>query len=65
MRPANAGDQREYVAFPDWPRNMRRISTRLAGRVCHKRELNQPDGIPEAEGEKIMTEKWYKALKPC
>lgn len=33
--------------------------------VALKKELNQPDGIhPNAEGEKIMTENVYKALKP-
>jgi acyl-CoA thioesterase I len=33
--------------------------------VALKKELNQADGIhPNAEGEKIMTENVYKALKP-
>lgn len=33
--------------------------------VALKKELNQPDGIhPNAEGERIMTDNVYKALKP-
>jgi acyl-CoA thioesterase-1 len=33
--------------------------------VAMKKEFNQPDGIhPNAEGEKIMTENIYNALKP-
>ncbi len=37
----------------------------LLENVALKKELNQADGIhPNAEGEKIMTENVYKALKP-
>jgi acyl-CoA thioesterase-1 len=37
----------------------------LLENVALKRELNLPDGIhPNAEGEKIMTDNVYKALKP-
>lgn len=33
--------------------------------VAMRKELNQPDGIhPNAEGEKIMTDNVYRALKP-
>ena len=37
----------------------------LLENVALKKELNQPDGIhPNADGEKIMTDNVYKALKP-
>ena len=37
----------------------------LLDNIATKKELNQADGIhPNTEGEKIMTDNVYKALKP-
>ncbi|MGD9561465.1 MAG: arylesterase [Pyrinomonadaceae bacterium] len=59
--------QREYMmAFPDLARehDVTFLPFLLEG-VALKKELNQPDGIhPNAEGEKVMTENIYKALRP-
>jgi acyl-CoA thioesterase-1 len=59
--------QREYVnAFPDLASEYDvEFLPFLLENVALNKDLNQPDGIhPNAEGEKIMTENVYKALKP-
>ena len=67
--PPNVGAeyQREFqFAFPDLADKYKTdfLPFLLEG-VALNKELNQPDGIhPNAEGEKIMTENVYKALKP-
>ena len=66
--PAAGSDyQREYMmAFPDLAdeHDVEFLPFLLEG-VALKKEFNQPDGIhPNAEGEKIMTENIYRALKP-
>lgn len=69
LAPPTAGSdyQREFMmAFPDLAdeHDVEFLPFLLDG-VAAKKELNQPDGIhPNAEGEKIMTENVYKALKP-
>lgn len=66
--PAVGADyQREYQAvFPDLADEYKvEFLPFLLENVALKKELNQPDGIhPNAEGEKIMTDNVYKALKP-
>jgi len=66
--PAAGSDyQREFMmAFPDLAdeHDVAFLPFLLEG-VALRKEFNQPDGIhPNAEGEKIMTENVYKALKP-
>jgi acyl-CoA thioesterase-1 len=59
--------QREYTAaFPDLAEKYDvEFLPFLLENVALNKELNQPDGIhPNAEGEKIMTDNVYKALKP-
>lgn len=59
--------QREYVnAFPDLAtENKVDFLPFLLENVALNKNLNQADGIhPNAEGEKIMTDNVYKALKP-
>ena len=59
--------QREFMnAFPDLAQKHKvAYLPFLLENVALKRELNLPDGIhPNAEGEKIMTDNVYKALKP-
>ena len=69
LAPPTAGSdyQREFMlAFPDLAEDhdVAFLPFLLEG-IAMKKELNQPDGIhPNAEGEKIMTENVYKALKP-
>lgn len=69
LAPPTAGSdyQREFMmAFPDLAdeHDVEFLPFLLEG-VAAKKELNQPDGIhPNAEGEKIMTENVYRALKP-
>ena len=64
---AGAEYQREFMmAFPDLAdeHKIAFLPFLLEG-IAVKKELNQPDGIhPNAEGEKIMTENVYRALKP-
>lgn len=54
------------VAFPDLAtENKVEFLPFLLDNVAMKKELNQADGIhPNPEGEKIMTDNIYKALKP-
>lgn len=59
--------QRDFqMAFPDLASEHKLpFLPFLLDGVAMKKELNQPDGIhPNAEGEKLMTENVYKALKP-
>jgi acyl-CoA thioesterase-1 len=69
LAPPTAGSdyQREFtMAFPDLAEqhDVEFLPFLLEG-VAMKKEFNQPDGIhPNAEGEKLMTENVYKALKP-
>ncbi len=69
LAPPSAGSnyQREFMmAFPDLAEehDVEFLPFLLEG-VAMKKELNQPDGIhPNAEGEKVMTENIYRALKP-
>lgn len=69
LAPPTAGSdyQREFMmAFPDLAdeHKVAFLPFLLEG-VATKKDLNQPDGIhPNAEGEKIMTENVYRALKP-
>ncbi len=69
LAPPTAGSdyQKEFMlAFPDLAdeHNVDFLPFLLDG-VAAKKELNQPDGIhPNVEGEKIMTENIYRALKP-
>lgn len=67
--PPNVGVQyqREYqMAFPDLASEYKvEFLPFLLENVALNKDLNQADGIhPNAEGEKIMTENVYKALKP-
>jgi acyl-CoA thioesterase-1 len=59
--------QRDYMsAFPDLASeyDVEYLPFLLEG-VALNKKLNQPDGIhPNAEGEKIMTDTVYRALKP-
>jgi acyl-CoA thioesterase-1 len=59
--------QRDYMnAFPDLADeyDVEYLPFLLEG-IALDKKLNQPDGIhPNAEGEKIMTDTIYKALKP-
>lgn len=69
LAPPTAGSdyQREFLAvFPDLADEHKvAFLPFLLDGVALKKELNQPDGIhPNAEGEKIMTDNVYKALKP-
>jgi len=59
--------QREFTnLFPDLATEYKlEFLPFLLENVALKKELNQADGIhPNAEGERIMTENIYKALKP-
>ncbi len=59
--------QREFVnAFPDLASEYKvEFLPFLLENIALDKNLNQPDGIhPNADGEKIMTENVYKALKP-
>lgn len=59
--------QREYTAvFPDLADQYKtEFLPFLLEKVALDKNLNQPDGIhPNAEGEKIMTDNVYAALKP-
>ncbi len=59
--------QRDYVnAFPDLASEFKvEFLPFLLENIALNKDLNQPDGIhPNAEGEKIMTDNVYKALKP-
>jgi acyl-CoA thioesterase-1 len=59
--------QRDFMnAFPDLAEKHKvAYLPFLLENVALKKELNQPDGIhPNAEGEKIMADNVYKALKP-
>lgn len=69
LAPPTAGSdyQREFMmAFPDLADEHKVVFLPfLLDGVAMKKELNQPDGIhPNAEGEKVMTENVYRALKP-
>ena len=69
LAPPTAGSdyQREFMSvFPDLAdRYHVPYLPFLLENVASKKDLNQADGIhPNAEGEKIMTENVYKALKP-
>jgi acyl-CoA thioesterase-1 len=59
--------QRDFtMAFPDLAsENKVEFLPFLLENIATKKELNQGDGIhPNAEGERIMTDNIYKALKP-
>ena len=59
--------QREFtLVFPDLATEYKLdFLPFLLENVALKKELNQADGIhPNADGEKIMTDNVYKALKP-
>ena len=59
--------QRDYVtAFPDLASEFKvEFLPFLLENIALNKDLNQPDGIhPNANGEKIMTDNVYKALKP-
>lgn len=69
LAPPTAGSdyQRDFVAvFPDLADEHKiEFLPFLLDGVAARKELNQPDGIhPNAEGEKIMTDNVYRALKP-
>jgi acyl-CoA thioesterase I len=69
LAPPNVGAQyqRDYqMVFPDLASEYKvDFLAFLLENVALNRDLNQADGIhPNAEGEKIMTENIYKALKP-
>jgi acyl-CoA thioesterase-1 len=69
LAPPNVGSQyqREYQqVFPDLATEYKvEFLPFLLETVALNKDLNQADGIhPNAEGEKIMTENVYKALKP-
>ena len=69
LAPPNLGAQyqRDYqLAFPDLASQYKlEFLPFLLENVALNKDLNQADGIhPNAEGEKIMTENVYKALKP-
>ena len=59
--------QRDFMmAFPDLASDHKvEFLPFLLENIALKKELNQADGIhPNAEGEKIMADNIYKALKP-
>jgi acyl-CoA thioesterase-1 len=66
--PVNGANyQRDFMAlYPDLATKYKvAFLPFLLENVALKKELNQADGIhPNAEGEKIMTDNVYKALKP-
>ena len=69
LAPPNVGAQyqRDYqMVFPDLASEYKvDFLPFLLDTVALNKDLNQADGIhPNAEGEKIMTENIYKALKP-
>jgi len=69
LAPPNVGAQyqRDYqMVFPDLASEYKvKFLPFLLENVALNKDLNQADGIhPNAEGEKIMTENVYKALKP-
>ncbi len=69
LAPPNIGAeyQRDYTAtFPDLASEYKvEFLPFLLDNIALNKDLNQADGIhPNAEGEKIMTENVYKALKP-
>jgi acyl-CoA thioesterase-1 len=69
LAPPNVGAeyQRDYqLAFPDLASEYKvDFLPFLLEKVALDKDLNQADGIhPNAEGEKIMTENIYRALKP-
>ena len=67
LAPPNSDYGREFtVIFPDLATEHKvDFLPFLLENVALKKELNQADGIhPNADGEKIMTENVYKALKP-
>ena len=69
LAPPNVGAQyqRDYqLVFPDLASEYKvEFLPFLLETVALNKDLNQADGIhPNAEGEKIMTENIYKALKP-
>ncbi|NOT48372.1 MAG: arylesterase [Acidobacteria bacterium] len=69
LAPPTAGSnyQRDFtMAFPDLADEHKvEFLPFLLDGVATKKDLNQPDGIhPNAEGEKLMTENVYRALKP-
>ncbi len=69
LAPPNAGAQyqRDYVSvFPDLASRYKvAFMPFILEGVALNPQLNQPDGIhPNSEGEKIMTDNVYKALKP-
>jgi acyl-CoA thioesterase-1 len=69
LAPPNVGAQyqRDYqLVFPDLASEYKvKFLPFLLENVALNKDLNQADGIhPNAEGEKIMTENVYKALKP-
>jgi len=69
LAPPNVGSQyqRDYqLAFPDLASEYKvDFLPFLLENVALNKDLNQGDGIhPNAEGEKIMTDNIYKALKP-
>lgn len=69
LAPPNVGAQyqRDYqMAFPDLASQYKvTFLPFLLENVALNKDLNQGDGIhPNAQGEKIMTENIYKALKP-
>ena len=66
---ANMGQQyqRDYIStFPELAdKHKTAFVPFILENIALKKELNQADGIhPNAEGEKIMTDNVYKALKP-
>ena len=69
LAPPNMGAQYQHdfmLAFPDLAsENKVAFLPFLLDNVATKKELNQADGIhPNVDGEKIMTDNVYKALKP-
>ena len=69
LAPPTAGSdyQRDFImAFPDLADEHKvEFLPFLLENVAAKKELNQADGIhPNAEGEKVMTDNVYRALKP-
>ncbi len=69
LAPPNIGAQyqRDFqMTFPDLASEYKlEFLPFLLENVALNKDLNQPDGIhPNAEGEKVMTDNVYKALKP-
>ncbi len=69
LAPPTMGEkyQREFVStFPDLAEKYKvEFLPFLLENIALEKNLNQSDGIhPNADGEKIMTENVYKALKP-